>query len=719
MLKRAAVSVPFVLAVAAGLVLADDESDRRNLLSQIDSKLEYAANELYNLERKSDSSDVDDAQNYVNEVARLVDDLERVKGDDSTASRVVSYYPDYIKDFRYANDELRKLKNRQSKAAEYLRQCKEFDAAMTAKAQATKDDPDGAAELSDFAKSVGRKGEDLMSDAARQWSEVERNRDDAKRFSASEGKWSGVRSNIQSSADAIARVWRDDWDNAKRACEEVVKRERHREVERTLGKLSDSRAGRAELRRKIDELLETLSDRIKDVQSQSGTSYVNGAIEITKEIESQLERLKNAAGDDRDARTIANTWPSWVRPLRESLEALKEMKTNQNRADSGESGCETAERILDDLIKKVVDDRENYEEPDTTLNNEAERLGNPIKAGIQAATEIDRKMNDWTSKAKSFSQSDGKWGRVSSNLRDSADRVYAHWRDKFAAMNKACANITLGSSHPKVKATIEQWRRKTTTTSDDLDRDVKEWVELARATYRLDCQAMEDMWQAYCGTDFEPNDADAEERPKQTAAYLQDKMQAQMKPLLAKLDPLVERATKLLSKKETKSRGQGLLAQLNKERGRLNRLSVQDKWRGSNDPLRFYAAEYGKQQHASLWSSFSCNVPTGSDKEARFPGSGHNKPDCVNADKCEVWEFKPDSPSGRNEGPKQASDYARIVPRYYTEKYQQKQPADSSLGGEAIMKTLAAKCVRGNEIELKVDVYYYKMCEKRYECVGD
>jgi hypothetical protein len=61
------------------------------LLSQIDSKLEYAANELYSLERKPDSGDVDDAQNYVNEVARLVDDLERVKGDDSTANHVVSY----------------------------------------------------------------------------------------------------------------------------------------------------------------------------------------------------------------------------------------------------------------------------------------------------------------------------------------------------------------------------------------------------------------------------------------------------------------------------------------------------------------------------------------------------------------------------------------------------------------------------------------------------
>src|SRR5262245_53779525 len=155
MRKGLAVGVLLVVVVAASLVLADDESDRRNIMSQIDSKLEYAANELYSLERKSDASDVDDAQSYVREVERLVEDLKRVKGDDSAANRIVSYYPDYIKDFKYANDELRKLKNRQTKGAEYLRQCKEFDASMIAKANAIKDDPDGANELLELARNVG------------------------------------------------------------------------------------------------------------------------------------------------------------------------------------------------------------------------------------------------------------------------------------------------------------------------------------------------------------------------------------------------------------------------------------------------------------------------------------------------------------------------------------------------------------------------------------
>ncbi|MEJ7602274.1 MAG: hypothetical protein WKG01_30535 [Kofleriaceae bacterium] len=688
-------------------------------MSQIDSKLDSAASELSGIERKSDATDITDAQDYVREVERVVEDLKRVKGSDSAAERIVANYPGYIREFRTASDELKKLKHRQTKADEILRQCKSFDTAMSSRANAAKDDPEAADELTEFARVTGRKGEELLADAGRMWSEIERSRDDAKRFSASDGRWSNVRSNLHSGAEAIARGWRDDWDNAKRACEEVVKRERHRDVDRVLAKLANSRTGRAELRKKLNELLEDVSDRIKDVQSQNGTTNVSSALELAKELESQLERLKNAAGDDRDSKAIASTWPAWVRGLRESLETLKEMKFNQHRADDGEDKCEAAEKKLEELIKRVLEDREDYSEPDKTISEEAERLGNPIEQGLKAAGEVDRKMGDWESKAKSFSQSDGKWSRVSSNLRDSAERVYAHWRTKFGAMSKACASISKGGEHPKVKSTLDQLSGKSSSTTGQLDHDVKDWVDRARATYRLDCDAMQDMWQAYCGTDWQPNDNDAGDGPKQIAAQLQDRMQKAMLPLLKDLPPLVERVKALVRKRATKSRGDDLMGQLEKQRARLNRLSTSGTWHGSNDPIRFYAAEYGKDQHKRLWSSFGCNVPLAADKEARFPGSGHTKPDCVNAEKCQVWEFKPDSLTGRVDGPRQASAYRDIVPSYYTAKHQQNQPAETQLGGGDIMKTLSSRCLRGGEIKFEINVHYYKMCDNRYECVRE
>jgi hypothetical protein len=456
------------------------------------------------------------------------------------------------------------------------------------------------------------------------------------------------------------------------------------------------------------------------VQSQSGTSYLNNALDITKELDNLLDRLSRSAGDDRDARQIASAWPAWVKQIRAAIEALKEMKLNQNRVDGAVAGCEATEKQLDDFIKKVIDDRADYDDPERALNDEADRLGAPIKNGMRGAYDVDGKLNDLVSKAKNFSQSDGTWSRVGSNLRDSADRVLAYWRDQYNATAKACASVALGKGHPKVKSTISEWKGKTISSADQLDRDVKAWVERARATYRLDCQAMQDMWEAYCGTDFEPNDNEAGERPKQIAAMLQDKMQAQMKPVLAELQPLMDRVTKLLAKTETKSRGSDLKAQLDKEKGRLARLSVQDTWRGSNDPIRFYAAEYGKQQHASMWSSNGCKVPLSPDREARFPNNNTtSKPDCINPDRCEVWEFKPDSPSGHREGENQVRIYKSVVPQYYIEKHRAKQPAADSLGGAEIMKTLAEKCLHDNTVKLSVDVKYYTMCDKKYECIQD
>jgi hypothetical protein len=723
MRKRVVFGVGLALVVAAQLVMADDESDRRDLMARIDAKLDSAARELYSLDRESDASNVDDAQGYVREVEELVNELKGVKGDDSAANRISDDYPDYIRDFRDASDALRTLKKRQGKAADYLRQCREFDAAMVAKANAAKDDPDGAAELLEFARTTGKKGEDVLSDASREWSEVERNRDDAKRFSTSEGHWSDVRSNLQSSADAIAQIWRDNWDKAKSACEEVVKREHHRDVERVLEKLANSREGRAELRRKIDEQLDSIAERIKDVQSQSDASYVSAALDNTRELESLLDKLGNAAGDDRAAREIAASWPAWVRQLRESLEALENLKLNQRRADGLGGACEQTERSLDATIKTVVADKDQYPDPERTIDDEADRLGKPISDGLQSASGVDRQMSDWTNKAKNFSQSDGKWSRVSSNLRDSADRVYAHWREQYGTMTKSCAVIALGHDDPNVKREIAQWQGTALSTADQLEKDVNAWVDLARATYRLDCNAMQDMWQAYCGADFDPANGDetaqAKEQAEQTAARLQDQMQAAMKPLLAQLPALDARVTLLGKKTATKSKANDLVAKLKKERDRLNRLSVQGVWRGSNDPLKFYAAEYGKQAHEKLWSDKHCDVPTAADKEARFPGSAPNKPDCIVADECQIWEFKPKSPSGERKGKDQIDSYKDLVPKYYNERYSSKQAPSADLGGEETMKKLVAKCLRDNKIKLDADVYFYDMCEKHYECVGD
>jgi hypothetical protein len=290
-------------------------------------------------------------------------------------------------------------------------------------------------------------------------------------------------------------------------------------------------------------------------------------------------------------------------------------------------------------------------------------------------------------------------------------------------MSKSCALIALCNDDPNLNRAFALWQGTTLSTADQLEKDVNAWVELARATYRLDCNAMQDMWQAYCGVDFDPANGDetaqAKDQAQQTAARLQDQMQAAMKPLLAQLPDLDARVALLGKKTATRSKANDLVAKLKKERDRLDRLSVQGVWRGANDPLKFYAAEYGKQAHEKLWSDKHCDVPTAADKEARFPGSAPNKPDCIIAASCQILEFKPRSPSGEKDGKKQIDNYKEIVPAYYTDMYRTKKDPAAELGGESVMKILVAKCLRDNEIKLDAEVEYYDMCDKHYECLGD
>jgi hypothetical protein len=319
-------------------------------------------------------------------------------------------------------------------------------------------------------------------------------------------------------------------------------------------------------------------------------------------------------------------------------------------------------------------------------------------------------------------RSEGAWSEVVSAYRTAADTIYDFYEDRYEETEAACRDIVKTVEHPDVKAAVERLRGKAGSTSEQLENDVKRWIEKARATYRLDCDSMTQMWEAYCGEDHEPTPDEAEgvKRATATAASLRTSMKAAMTPLLAELPTLEQRVDALVAKKETKARGEQFRRNLEQERVRLAKLSQNKEWEGNSEPTLFFANEYGKQRHKDLWNSFSCDVPVAQDRDAKFPGSEkHRKPDCINADECEIWEFKPNSPSGRSDGPTQRDQYAIVVPRYYTEVYRKIVKIEEQFGGAAIMQTLESKCLNKNEemIELDAEVYYYDVCKKQYECV--
>jgi len=266
--------------------------------------------------------------------------------------------------------------------------------------------------------------------------------------------------------------------------------------------------------------------------------------------------------------------------------------------------------------------------------------------------------------------------------------------------------------HPKVRAALDRLRAGSGSAIGVLTREVNEWVAQTKVTYRLDCDSMMKMWESYCELDWESDEPDEPQVAEQTAASLQSTMQAAMGPLMAKLTDLEARATALAKKKQTKDQASRLLTQIAKEKERLERLFPRQQWQGVNDPLKFFAAEWGKAQHRRMAASFSCDV---SDKS--FDG-GRKRPDCVRARDCMILEFKPNDETAKAAGDKQLADYLPIVKGYYERHLRDGTEPDSDHGGKAIMKSFGdAGCIKGKALILDKLVETYDMCERRYRCV--
>lgn len=249
--------------------------------------------------------------------------------------------------------------------------------------------------------------------------------------------------------------------------------------------------------------------------------------------------------------------------------------------------------------------------------------------------------------------------------------------------------------------------------AEELRQEVNGWISDAKATYRLDCQSMEELWDAYCGADWEPT----EEPDKEAARAVADKIQSRMREriddaLLRRHDDLRRRAEDL-KKDDTQAAAERILADIQTEYDRLTKLKDSGAWRGSNHPLVQYAIEYGKQEHIRMAasSSYACQVV-----DKAIPGSSM-RPDCISATNCMIYEFKPDNRRAKDRGETQLDGYHPAVTAYYQKLIdQEKTSADPDLGGEEIMTKLRGQCMSGSSVTFKRKVEPYYMCEKKYQC---
>lgn len=200
----------------------------------------------------------------------------------------------------------------------------------------------------------------------------------------------------------------------------------------------------AESQGKLEGLLATIGDRVKDAQLPSGTGNIDAALEATLEVERVLVQLdKERVG--AEAKRVVYRQINWVRELRLSLKALRELRAVQNPAKDLAGECNALTKALEDRVRAHVEAPTQEASARSALLNEAEQASAQIKARMDQAAEPGRQLDGLRFAAKSFVQSEGAWALITSHVHLSADRIYADWHEQQVAMRNACQRLTLGT----------------------------------------------------------------------------------------------------------------------------------------------------------------------------------------------------------------------------------------------------------------------------------
>jgi hypothetical protein len=218
---------------------ADDESDRQELMRNIETSIGSAADEMSDLAGRSDDGKLSYALRYLSEAKSLVGKLSDKKGSDSKADRIVSYYPRYISDFEQAAQYIRRLKQGQFLADRASDKCQNDESNLQQAIRNYVGRPDDADEaptkLPEKAREYQRVWQPQLAEWQRNKDEMARALSYATNFSVTESdKWSRLTSATKSAASTMSSQWEKQYAEAERACTRLGLGENHPDVVKAL-----------------------------------------------------------------------------------------------------------------------------------------------------------------------------------------------------------------------------------------------------------------------------------------------------------------------------------------------------------------------------------------------------------------------------------------------------------------------------------------------------
>ena len=212
---------------------------------------------------------------------------------------------------------------------------------------------------------------------------------------------------------------------------------------------------RRELVDAINRLLENISGELSDVPRDSSDSDLVRTIDYAAQIASEAEELKSHAGDDSEAQRMKD-YPSYASRYQDAARYLREMKNQQRRNDTAQRACEDKSRELAERMRVFTDspDPRGFDE----IPRLARDLGRTGKDALEQAERLRYELANFYDRVDDFSDSDGKWSAVRSNLH-AAGKVmleYVQQQQEQLKKDDTCGNLAREERNPRVEEAMRK-----------------------------------------------------------------------------------------------------------------------------------------------------------------------------------------------------------------------------------------------------------------------
>ncbi|KAB2911802.1 MAG: hypothetical protein F9K40_00110 [Kofleriaceae bacterium] len=211
-----------------------------------------------------------------------------------------------------------------------------------------------------------------------------------------------------------------------------------------------------ELKRDIESQLSNIASELRDVPGDSSTSDLERTFGYADTIYDKARELKEHAEGDSDARRMADYYPDYARRYRDAARYLKEMKGSHRRLDELPRKCEDTMKELASRLRAFTDSH------DPRGVDEVPRLARELgKVGKDALEQAERTRNEQATfydRIDDFSDSDGKWSDVRSNLHGAGRAILEHVQRQHEQMKRddVCGNLAKEERNPLVEEAMRK-----------------------------------------------------------------------------------------------------------------------------------------------------------------------------------------------------------------------------------------------------------------------